>query len=259
LNTCPVIELEKVSVRKPERLLLDRIDLNVAGEEFVGIIGPNGAGKTSLLNVIAGFEKFTGALRLFGRSETWARRRTVRLRIGLVPQSFDIDPAFPICALEAVLTGACGRAGLFRSPKRHTREKAIALMETMRVAHLADQPLGHLSGGERQKVSLARAIMQEPDILLLDEPTANLDVAIQKEFVNLIGELYRQKSLSVLYVTHDFNLLPVPMHRAVLLNHGRVVFDGDLDKALTGSVLGRLFEYPLETFVRDGRRFVSFD
>jgi ABC-type cobalamin/Fe3+-siderophores transport system ATPase subunit len=131
-------------------------------------------------------------------------------------------------------------------------------MEMVRVAHLSNRPLGHLSGGERQKVSLARALMQRPEILLLDEPTSNLDVAVQMEVLNLVADLYRRESLTVLFVTHDFNILPRCMHRAVLLNHGRVVFDGGIDEALTGSRLSRLFEYPLETFEKDGRRFVSF-
>lgn len=254
----PVVELNNVSVRKSQQWLLDRIDLCVRDNEFIGIIGPNGAGKTSLLNVIAGFEKFSGELRLFGRPETWMRGRGTRVRIGYVPQSFDIDPAFPILAKEAVMTGACGRVGLFRLPGRIERERAAALMEMMRVDHLADRPLGHLSGGERQKISLARAILQRPEVLLLDEPTANLDIAVQKEVLNLIGEIYERESVSVLLVTHDFNLLPDSMKRAVFLNHGKIVFDGDVSDALTDDNLSRLFEYPLETFSRNGRRFVSF-
>jgi ABC-type Mn2+/Zn2+ transport system ATPase subunit len=258
MNDNRVIELESVSVRKSNQLVLDGIDLRVSGREFVGIIGPNGAGKTSLLNVIAGFEKFSGNLRIFGRSETWKRDRRTRIRIGYVPQSFEIDPAFPILAKEAVMTGACGRAGLLRSPDKSDYDRAFALMEMMRVAHLADRPLGHLSGGERQKISLARAIVQKPDLLLFDEPTANLDIAVQKEVMNLIGEIYERESLSVLFVTHDFNLLPDSLQRAVFLNHGKIVFDGSVDEALTGDMLSRLFEYPLESFTRNGRRFVSF-
>ena len=253
-----VVELENISVRKQQQVLLDGINLRISYHEFVGIIGPNGAGKTSLLNVIAGFEKFSGGLKLFGRPESWSRGCITRVRLGYVPQLLDIDPAFPILAKEAVMAGACGRAGLFRSPGKLEQDRAVELMEMMRVAHLADRPLGHLSGGERQKVSLARAILQQPEVLLLDEPTASLDIAVQKEVLNLIGELYGRESMTVLFVTHDFNLLPDSMQRAVLLNHGKIVFDGKVDEALCGSMLSRLFEYPLETFVRGGRRFVSF-
>jgi ABC-type Mn2+/Zn2+ transport system ATPase subunit len=253
-----MIELNNITVRKPTGLLLERITLSVSRNEFVGIIGPNGAGKTTLLNVIAGFQRFEGRFSLFGQGETWTRSRETRLRVGYVPQLFQIDPAFPIFALEAVMTGAIGRLGLFRSPGRREREKAMRLMEMMRVAHLADRPLGQLSGGERQKVSLARAILQQPDILLMDEPTANLDVAVQKEVLNLIDEIHTQEALTLLFVTHDFNMLPAAMRRAVLLNHGKKVFDGDINTAMSGDVLSSLFQYPLETFERNGRRFVSY-
>jgi ABC-type Mn2+/Zn2+ transport system ATPase subunit len=253
-----MIELQNITVRRTSGLLLDGISLCVSPNEFVGIIGPNGAGKTTLLNVIAGFERFEGTLSLFGRRERWTRSRGTRLRVGFVPQLFQIDPAFPILAAEAVMTGAIGRLGLFRSPGRGEREKAMRLMEMMRVVHLADRPLGHLSGGERQKVSLARAILQKPDILLMDEPTANLDIAVQKEVLNLIDEIHQQETLTLLFVTHDFNMLPSAMRRAVLLNRGKKVFDGDLNTALSGETLTRLFQYPLETFERNGRRFVSY-
>lgn len=254
-----VVELDNVGVSKNEGPLLDGISLRVGRNEFVGIIGPNGAGKTTLLNVIGGFERFTGTLRLFGRVASWRRSRDARLRVGYIPQMFHVDPAFPILALEAVMTGAVGRLGLFRSPGRGEKEKAMRLMEMMRVAHLAGRPLGQLSGGERQKVSLARAILQEPDILLLDEPTANLDIAVQREVLSLISDIHRQENLTLLLVTHDFNILPAAMRRVVLMNGGRLVFDGDIDAAISGEVLSRLFQYPLETFARNGKRFVAYD
>ena len=253
-----IIELSGVTVRKAKGVLLDGISLNVARNEFVGIIGSNGAGKTTLLNVIAGFERFEGELSLFGKPERWKRSRETRVRVGYIPQLFQIDPAFPILVSEAVMTGAIGRVGLFRSPGRKEKEKAMGLMEMMRVAHLLDRPLGQLSGGERQKVSLARVILQQPDILLMDEPTANLDIAVQKEVLNLINEIHQKENLTVLFVTHDFNMIPAGMKRVVLLNHGKIVFDGDIDVALSGDMISTLFQYPLETFERDGRRFISY-
>lgn len=253
-----VLTLQHISVHRRQTTLLSDINMHVSRNEFVGIIGPNGAGKTTLLNVIAGFEKFSGGLRLFGKTETWKRARHTRLRIGFVPQMLQIDPAFPILAAEAVMTGAIGRAGLFRRPSPKDHEDASRLMEMMRVAHLANRPLGQLSGGERQKVSLARAILQKPDLLLLDEPTANLDIAIQKEVLDLIDEIAERQTMTILFVTHDFNMLPARMRRTVMLKNGEKVFDGDIHKALTGNMLSRLFQYPLETFERNGRRFVSY-
>ncbi len=254
-----LIALEKITVRKTEGLPLTGISLHVERNEFLGIIGPNGAGKTTLLNVIAGFERFEGLLRLFGRRETWKRSRETRLRIGYVPQLFPVDPAFPIRAAEAVLTGTIGRLGPFRSPGKTEREKAARLMEMMRVDHLAERPLGQLSGGERQKVSLARAILQEPEILLLDEPTAGLDIAVQREVLALINEIHRRQEMTFLYVTHDFTMVPVALRRVVLLDRGRALFDGDVKSAISGEMLSRLFRYPIEIFERNGRRYVSYD
>lgn len=253
-----ILTLNNITVHRNKTLLLDDIDLRVSQNEFVGIIGPNGAGKTTLLNVIAGFEKFSGTLNIFGRRESRRHSRQTRLRIGYVPQLFQIDPTFPILAIQAVMTGAVGRIGLFRSPGKKEQTEALRLMDMMRVAHLAERPLGQLSGGERQKVSLARAILQKPDILLMDEPTANLDIAVQKEVLNLIDAISQREFLTILFVTHDFNMLPSQMGRAVMLNYGKKVFDGDIHKALTSDTLSRLFQYPLETFERNGRRFVSY-
>lgn len=254
-----ILSLNGVTVHRQGVRLLSGINLRVAKNDFVGVIGPNGAGKTTLLHVIAGFEKFSGDLRLFGRAETWKRSRSARLRIGYVPQLLQIDPAFPILTGEAVMTGAVGKAGLFRNPVRQEHEEALRLMEMMRVAHLAERPLGQLSGGERQKVSLARAILQKPDLLLLDEPTANLDIAVQKEVLDLIDEIAERKALTILFVTHDFNMLPAKMQRAVMLREGKKVFDGAIEDALTSERLSGLFQYSLETFERNGRRFVSYD
>ena len=245
-------------MRRHQSLLLSGIDLRVSKNEFVGVIGPNGAGKTTLLNVIAGFEKFSGALSLFGEAQTWRRPRQTRLRVGYVPQLLQIDPGFPILARQAVMTGAVGRLGLFRKPGKQEYENTLRLMDMMRVAHLADRPLGQLSGGERQKVSLARAIVQKPDLLLLDEPTANLDIAVQKEVLKLIDEISEREALTILFVTHDFNMLPERMRRAVMLKGGLKVFDGKISAALTGNELSRVFEYPLETFERNGKRFICY-
>ena len=256
--TGDILTLANVAVCRQRKLLLSGINMRMLQNEFIGVIGPNGAGKTTLLNVIAGFEKFSGEMNIFGRKETWRRSRWTRLRIGYVPQLFPVDPAFPILALQAVMTGALGRVGLFRRPGRKEHEEAMRLLELMRVAHLAARPLGQLSGGERQKISLARAILQKPDLLLLDEPIANLDIAVQKEVLNLIDEISEREALTILFVTHDFNMLPSRMRRAVMLKSGQKVFDGDIQDALTGDTLSRLFQYPLETFERNGKRFVSY-
>jgi len=253
-----IVELQGVTVRKSGATPLKALNFCVAAGEFVGIIGPNGAGKSTLLNVIAGFERFEGKLNLFGHQERWRRTRSARLRLGYMPQSLQTDPSFPILASEVVMTGAIGRIGMLKYPNQREQEEILRLMEMMQIDHLAERPLGQLSGGERQKVALARALVQKPDILLMDEPTANLDMAIQQEFLNLLCEIHQRKSLTVLFVTHDFSMLPKSMRRILMLKRGQKVFDGDIAEALAGETLSKLFQYPLETFERHGRRFVSY-
>ncbi len=253
-----IIEMEDIIVRKVKNIILDRINLNFSEGEFTGIIGPNGAGKTTLLNVIAGFDRFTGRLSLFGKNQTQHRDRDTMTRIGYVPQIMEVDRAFPIMAKEVVLTGCIGRIGLFRLPGKEEKARAEEIIEMLRIKHMAKKPFGRLSGGEQQKVILARAIVQEPHILLLDEPASNLDMAVQKEFMDLISDVHKDKGITILLVTHDFNLLPSSMTRAVLLNRGKIVFDGDIKTATSGDMLSRLFQYNLETFERNGKRFVSY-
>ena len=255
----PAIDVRNITVHKGDGVLLDNVKLKVFPHEFVGIIGPNGAGKTTLLDVIAGFEKFEGTLSLFGHSGPWVHSREARLRVGYVPQSVSIDPPFPIRASEAIMTGLTGNLGLFRSPGRKEHGRMKHLMKMMRMDHLGDRPFGQLSGGERQKVLLARALLKEPDVLLMDEPTANLDVATQKEVLKYISKVHEQNNVTILLVTHDFNILPASMRRAVLINRGRIEFDGQIDAALSGKVLSTVFEYPLETFHQNGKRYISYD
>jgi len=252
------VELRDVSVRKRGVPLLQGISFTVGRGEFLGVLGPNGAGKSTLLRVLVGFERCQGEVSLFGIRQAGRRPRALRLRIGYIPQTLEIDPAFPIRALEAVMTGCYGRVGAFRRPGGEERRRALRLMELVRVAHLADRPVGQLSGGERQKVSLARVLMQQPELLLLDEPTASLDVAVQKEVLDLIAAIHRELGLAVVLVTHDLGLLPRAMERILLLKDGRLVYDGPTAGAVTGERLSGLYDYAIETFEQNGRRYISY-
>lgn len=254
-----IIEFKDITVKKANTLILNRINLSIRYNEFVGIIGPNGAGKSTLLNVVAGLERFDGTLMLFGEDQLWRQKSKKRLKIGYVPQLFEIDRGFPINVLETIMTGAIGQMGLFHFSNKAYLSKAYDIMETLRIKHLEKKPIGTLSGGERQKVLLARTLMQKPEILLLDEPTANLDIAVQKEFFDLISDIHKKERCTVLFVTHDFNLLPQTMERIVLLKHGKIIFDGQASYALTGERLASIFETSLETFQKNEERSVSND
>lgn len=255
----PIIELENITVKKGANIILDRINLSIEKNEFVGIIGPNGAGKSTLLNVIAGLERFEGSLKLFGKKESHSRERKKRLKIGYVPQLFEVEKGFPINVLEAVMTGTLGHTGLFRFPEKKYIYRAYDIMDALRIRDLINKPIGILSGGERQKVLLARTLMQNPEILLLDEPASNLDIGVQKEFFDLVTEIYRKEKVTILLVTHDFNLLPADVERLVLINKGIIAFDGHITDALSSERLSYVFHTGIDTFKYNGKRFISYD
>jgi ABC-type Mn2+/Zn2+ transport system ATPase subunit len=255
----PVVAIRNLNVRRGRAQVLRGINLELRGGEFMGVLGPNGAGKTTLLNVIAGFEQFTGDLTLFGDRARMRRTRAQRLRVGLVPQLRAADPAFPITAREVVMTGCAGRAGLLRAPNAHMRRRAGELMDLLRVSHAAGSPIGWLSGGERQKVALARALLQEPDLLLLDEPTAGLDMAVRREVMDLLCDIHARMNPAIVLVTHDFDMLPPAMRRAVLMRGGAIVHDAPVRDVLTDEHLSGLYETGVHTFMHQGRRYISYD
>jgi len=249
--------MKGVSVRRGRAQILRGIDLRVPRGGFIGVLGPNGAGKTTLLNVIAGFERFSGELFLFGERAGARRSRRQRLRVGMTPQLRMADPGFPITAREAVMTGCAGRTGLLRAPNAAMRDKADELMELLRVAHAANRPLGWLSGGERQKVAIARALLQEPDLLVLDEPTAGLDLAVRREVTDLLCDIHARLKPAIILVTHDFDMLPPAMERVALMRNGRILLDAPAAGALRDTRLSELYGADISTFERNGRRYIS--
>ncbi|HDR00321.1 MAG TPA: ATP-binding cassette domain-containing protein [candidate division WOR-3 bacterium] len=238
----PVVRLDRVSVCYYEHIALSDVSLEIPARAFAAIIGPNGAGKTTLLTVVNGLGDIRG-----GRVEvldTVLDRRTVRglrCRIGYVPQHLNVDPRAPINCREAVLLGRVGRAGLLRRLSAADRAAADRALELTGVSRLADRPVGHLSGGEARKVSLARVIAQEPEILLLDEPLSNLDPRAADELEALVVRLHRRLDLTTILVTHRVDRLPPAVTRVILLKDARVVFVGDRAAALAPDRVAALF------------------
>ena len=242
--SCAVL-VRNVSVTYYEHLALHDVSLDIHRGDFLGIIGPNGAGKTTLLTVINGLGRLhSGTVRILDEPARGASLTRLRQRIGYVPQHLNIDPAAPITCYEAVLIGRYGRLGLFRRPGPKDHQKVTEMMTLTRIDHLQNRPIGQVSGGELQKVALARALVQEPEILLLDEPTANLDPCSVAEILRLITDLYRRFSLTVVMVTHQLDHLPDVCNRIVLMKDTRIVFVGTRAEALTPARLRLLFGAP---------------
>jgi ABC-type cobalamin/Fe3+-siderophores transport system ATPase subunit len=220
--------LRSVSVSYRENVALRDVTLDIARGDFCGVIGPNGAGKTTLLTIINGLGRIiSGEVTVLGEPATAASFTRLRRRIGYVAQQERVDPRAPISCLEAVLVGRCGRVGLLRRLNREDRERARAMMELTRTSHLAARPVGQLSGGEARKIALARALVQEPEILLLDEPTSNLDPRAVRELGELVVDAFRRFNLTVVMVTHQLDHLPPVANRIIMVKNGRITHTGD--------------------------------
>ncbi|MFN3461581.1 MAG: zinc ABC transporter ATP-binding protein ZnuC [Oceanibaculum sp.] len=192
-----LIEARNLTVRRGEVPVLDHVDLALQAGEIVCVIGPNGSGKTTLLRALLGL--------VAAQDGTVARR--AGLRIGYMPQRLVIDPTLPI-TLERFL-------GLSRDVNAAARRQA---MQETGIAHLADRPMQGLSGGETQRALLARALLNRPDLLMLDEPAQGVDVNGQVELYELIGRIRRERGCAVLMVSHDLHLVRAATDRVICLN-----------------------------------------
>ncbi|MGQ9678657.1 MAG: metal ABC transporter ATP-binding protein [bacterium] len=231
--TPPAIVIKDTTVSYYEHIALRNISLQVNPGEFLGIIGPNGAGKTTLLTVVNGLGRLhSGAVYLFGEKLTPKNIRRWRSLIGYVPQQLRIDPRVPFDTWEAVLLGVYGKLGVLRSIDEVSRRRTEELLNFFHITHLCNRPVGQLSGGEMQKVALARALLPTPRILLLDEPTANLDPPSVEEILNLLTTIYRQFNLTILMVTHQLEHLPPPCQRLVVMKDARIILDVSRNETL---------------------------
>lgn len=216
--------------------------------EFVGILGPNGAGKTTLFRLLLGLESpRSGKLLVFG-----APPKRGNPRIGYVPQRHQIDTEINIESLEIVRLGASD-SRLFDTPARakESRSSALRALEDVGAAHLAHRPLGRLSGGEQQRVFLAQALAGNPELLLLDEPLASLDMRREREMVELIRSIATSRHVTVLLIAHNINPLLSSLDRVMYAAGGRIAA-GNPDDVLTSESLSKLYDAPIEV-LRDSR------
>ena len=241
-----VISIQDAVVSYREDVALQGVSLEVKQGEFIGIIGPNGAGKTTLLTVINGLGKLVhGQARVLGLRLNGRNGNELRKRIGYVAQVERIDPRLPISVRETVTVGCYGRLGLFRRPTRAQQKTVDEVLEMVGIAHLSQRPIGHLSGGEYQRAAIARALVQQPEIFLLDEPTASIDRKAQREILNLIQLIHRQYHTTTLFVTHDLATLPAICQRLILMRDGRIWQQGSPKSMLREEVLTQLYGAPI--------------
>jgi ABC-type Mn2+/Zn2+ transport system ATPase subunit len=229
-----IIKLEDVSTvyEGERRPAIKGVNLTLKRNELVYIVGPNASGKTTLLETINGLlPPFKGKVSVFGL-DVQNHGRRVRCKIGYVPQDFMVKPGEPYTALDVVLMGLYGQIGFLHRPEEKDRKKAVEAMRLLGVEELVNRPMGKLSGGQQQKVMLARAIAKKPSVLLLDEPFSNLDPESRAKIPSLITRLHEKKELTTLIVTHDIHHMINQCHRVVAISNGKIVFDGKPENAI---------------------------
>ncbi|MEL7641742.1 MAG: metal ABC transporter ATP-binding protein [Solidesulfovibrio sp.] len=253
------LSLRGVVVKRRGRTVLGIDALDVGKGLVLGVIGPNGAGKSTLLAAISGLLPLSaGVLRLFGNDLAGPGARKARRNIALVMQAQDVDPRLPISVHESVMSGGYARRGWFRAPGAELSRRALEMLELVGMAHLAGRPLGQLSGGERQRAAIARALAQEPSVLLLDEPTSALDWRAQRDILACVAGLRQRLGLTVLLATHNLNSLESLCHEVLCLDAGRPVWRGPAAEALNAGRLGGLYRAEVAVVTHGGRRVVLF-
>jgi zinc transport system ATP-binding protein len=208
-----LVRLEDVYVHYDHVAVLEDVNLSIKQGDFLGIIGPNGGGKTTLLKVVLGLVKPSrGEVTVLGSTPQQNRKF-----IGYVAQYSLFDHDFPISVLEVVLMGRYGRVGLTRRFSSKDKKAAFKALETVEMLDYKDKQIGRLSGGEQQRVFIARALVAEPKMLLLDEPTTGVDMPMQTEFYELLARLKRK--MSIVLVSHDISAVSIYVDKIACLNH----------------------------------------
>jgi len=231
----PLAVLEKVNVGYESTVALQDVTLEVCQGEFIGIVGPSGSGKTTLLRALLGqVRRFSGHLDLFprpGRDE---------VRVGYVPQVDMVDWNFPITVEQVVMLGRWREIGWRPWSSRRDKQLMHELLDRLSIGHLAKRHIRKLSGGQQQRTFLARALIGDPDLLLLDEPTSGVDIKTRHEVMHLLGELNRAGT-TIIMTTHDLNAVATHLPRLICVGEGQVVADGSPQDILTPEVLRRTY------------------
>jgi len=241
------------------REVLRDVSLELRPGELVGLLGPNGSGKTTLLRLLTGqLTPEAGNVAFDGRSVGEWRRDDLARRVAVLPQQLDLPAGFRVAELVEMGRAPHARS-LFGSTAEDERAVRQALVDADAI-ELADRHADELSGGERQRVLVAMALAQEPELLLLDEPTLHLDLAHQVALLRTIRRLRSQRALTVLAVLHDINLAAVFVPRVVVLAEGGVAADGSAAEVLTPALVERVFGVSVRALqAGDGRHHLALD
>jgi iron complex transport system ATP-binding protein len=246
------LALSRVSVTLGGARIVDLVSAAVEEGEWVALIGPNGAGKTTLLRAITGLVAYEGSISVFADDTGALNRKELARRVALVPQVPLMPPDATV--REYVLLGRTPHLGYLASESRADFDAAEAALERLDLASFAHRRLGSLSGGERQRATLARALAQDAPILLLDEPTAALDVGRQQQVLEIVDGLRANGGLTVLSTMHDLTLAGQYADRLLLIDQGRLIAAGTAAEVLTGALISAHYGADVDVVETPGSR-----
>jgi iron complex transport system ATP-binding protein len=254
------IDITNLRVRGGGREILALDRLRIESGEACTLLGPNGAGKSTLLKCCLGLTRPSGGeVLVLGQSVAalrWAGLSRLRCRVGYVPQVLAAHSEMPLTVREVVAIGRTGIAGLFRRLDRDDWRIVDQWIERLGLAALARQSYGRLSGGEQRKTLIATAMVQQPELLLLDEPTANLDLFWREQIVSTLETLYAETRLTILLVCHELEVIPACSRHLLLLQSGRAAAEGTPEEVLTNQRIASLYGGGLRVVHGAGRHAV---
>jgi zinc transport system ATP-binding protein len=234
-----IVSISDLWVYRAEHAVLENINLELYAADFLGLIGPNGGGKSTLLKVMLGLIKpDRGSITLFGLQPAAARSC-----VGYMPQKTVFDQSFPVNVLDVVLMGRYSRTGLMRRYNRVDRQAALKALEAVGMEDRALREIGALSGGEQQRVFVARSLVSDPKLLLLDEPTAGVDSAQQTDFYDLLCHLNRDLQIAIVLVSHDVTAISKYVNKIACLNQRLYYHDS---KELSNEDIEKAYGCPVE-------------
>ena len=241
----PLVTFDHATLGYGRRVVLRDLSFTIHEGDFLGMVGPNGSGKTTVLRALLGTHPpISGTV-----------VRAPGLRFGYVPQRDQVDYDYPLTAVDVVLMGRYDRIGLGRRPAREDRARAMQALEQVGIPELALQHLKNLSGGQRQRTLIARALVGDPNVLVLDEPTNGMDLVSTTQILGLVRDLHERSGLTVLMVSHALNEVANYVERiALVINEAFRI--GPVGEIMTESVLSGIYGIPVEVDAFNGHRMV---
>ncbi len=250
--TEPTVRLEHVNCSYGGPDVLSDVSLEIERGGFVGIVGPSGSGKTTLLKTLLGrVPRVSGLVRVLGRDVRGAPPRG----IGYVPQVQTVDWNFPVTVEEVVFMGRTMISGLLPWPRPKDRAEIADLLERLGIGGFSNRHIRNLSGGQQQRVFLARALISNPEILVLDEPTAGVDIKTRDDILHLMGMLNAQ-GITIIMSTHELNSVAAHLPHVICINRG-IIASGDPEDVFTTEILSATYGAHMEVVRKDGLLLVA--